>query len=692
MVYSLQRPTASPPDQKGIMSLDPRFQPLFEPLRIGPVTAPNRFYQVPHCTGMGNLHPHALAAMREIKAEGGWGVVNTEYCSIDPSSDDTPYPHCSLWDEGDVRNMAAMADAVHRHGSLAGVELWHGGIRSSNLLSRRTPIGPVSLPTAGTPVQCQQMDKADIAQLRRWHRDAALRARQAGFDIIYVYAAHTYLLAQFLNPLINQRSDDYGGSLTNRLRLVREVVEDTRSAIGERSALAIRIEVDDETRCNEAAHAERCEMLRTLAPLVDLFDVTIADYSHEMGVSRFVKEASLESHVAHVRKLTGKPVVSVGRFTSPETMLSQLRRGVIDLIGAARPSIADPFLPAKIREGRLDDIRECIGCNICYAQDGLGVPIRCTQNPAMGEEWRRGWHPERVNVVERRERVLVVGAGPAGLEAALTLGRRGFEVMLTEATRNLGGRVNAESRMPGLSEWGRVRDWRAHQLGKLGNVEIFRESPMTADDVRATASPHVLIATGSHWRSNGRGRQFPAAIPSYADPRTLSPDDILAGKRPASPVVVFDDDLYVMGAGLAELLAEEGLAVTYVTTAGVVSAWTRYTAEQELVQSRLIEKGVAIIVSHAVDALEQGAARLACVFTGRTRSIPCQGFVPITSREPDDSLWQALATTPGPQSIERVGDCKAPGLIVHAVHDGHRAARAMSSGVEAIRRERVVIG
>ena len=160
-----------------------------------------------------------------------------------------------------------------------------------------------------------------------------------------------------------------------------------------------------------------------------------------------------------------------------------MKRGIVDLIGAARPSIADPFLPAKIRDGHEDDIRECIGCNICYACDGRGVAIRCTQNPTMGEEWRRGWHPERIAVAKSREKVLVVGAGPAGLEAALALGKRGLEVTLAEASRELGGRLLWETRLPGLAEWIRVRDWRVHQLSKLSNVDIFRESPMSAEDI-----------------------------------------------------------------------------------------------------------------------------------------------------------------------------------------------------------------
>jgi dimethylamine/trimethylamine dehydrogenase len=670
------------------MPRDPRFDVLFQPIRIGPVTAPNRFWQVPHCTGMGFALPATLAAMRGVKAEGGWGVVNTEYCSIHPSSDDTPAPYASLWDKDDIANMAAMTQAVHRHGALAGVELWHGGWRSGNVFSREAPLGPESMLAGGVPWQSQRMDRQDIDNLRRWHRAAALRAKAADFDVVYVYAAHTYLLTQFLDPSTNMRGDDYGGEFAARSRLVRELVEDTREAIGDRCALAIRIEVTDE---DGGGQDERAGLLADLAPFVDVFDVTIPDYGVEMGPSRFVKEAALEEHIAHVRAATGKPVVAVGRFTSPETMLSQIRRGVLDFIGAARPSIADPFLPVKIREGRFEDIRECIGCNICFAHNRLNAPIRCTQNPAMGEEWRRGWHPERVPaIIGNSEPVLVVGAGPAGLEAALTLGRRGAQVLLAEAGDSVGGRVTLESRLPGLSEWARVRDWRVHQISQMPNVALYLASRMDRETVLETGARHVLVATGSLWRSDGRGRNHPRGVASFYDPRTMTPEAILNGKRPKGPVVIFDDEGYHIAAGLADLLASEGAEVTYVTPTGRVSDWSNYTVEQSRLQARLIERGVTILTGTIVTGLAPGSAELACVYTGRARRIACEGFVPVTSREPQDSLWTDLKGA-GLSSLHRIGDARAPGLIAHAVHDGHRIAREHLTQPDEVRRERTMV-
>ncbi len=665
------------------MSHDPRFNILFESVRIGPVTTPNRFYQVPHCTGMGYRRPQSVAEVRGVKAEGGWGVVCTEYCSIHPSSDDDPYPSHAIWDEDDVRAHALMVDKVHAHGSLAGIELWHGGQSTGNLYSREPPRGAFTRPIDDDiPIQCREMDKRDIREFRRWHVEAARRARRAGFDIVYVYACHWYLLSQFLSPS-NRRTDEYGGSHENRVRLLREVIEDTKEAVGDSCAIAVRISASrggpDDNQDTEEPRAT----IGMLAELPDLWDVTVADYSYEMGSSRFVKEAGLEATISWVKGATSKPVVSVGRFTSPETMVRLVKQGVIDLIGAARPSIADPFLPKKIREGRIEDIRACIGCNVCYNGDQTGVPLRCTQNPTMGEEWRKGWHPERIPPKGSDRRILVVGAGPAGLEAAMALGKRGYRVTLVEASTELGGRVAGESKLPGLAEWGRVRDWRTTQLAKLSNVEICLDTRFDAEQVKGFEADCVALATGALWRRDGVGRWHGNAIPGSDRAHVLTPEDIMGGFEPVGPVIVFDDDHYYMGGVIAEKLRRDGHEATLVTPNGEVSSWAHKTVEQGRIQKRLIELEVRLETSTALVAILEGHVQLACTHSRQIRELEVGSVVMVTSRIPSEALYLQLAEHgDGGHHMEivRIGDCDTPGTITTSVYAGHRYAREMDAG------------
>jgi dimethylamine/trimethylamine dehydrogenase len=674
------------------MTRESRYDILFEPVKIGPVTAKNRFYQVPHCNGMGHTMPQAVAAMRGIKAEGGWAVVCTEECEIHPSSDVAPANEARLWDDRDIPVQARMTEAVHAHGALAGIELVHQGPASTNRYSREIPIGPSHLPVIRyDPVQARRMDLSDIRECRRWHRQAALRARAAGFDIIYVYAGHDLSLPMhFLQKRRNQRTDEYGGSLENRARFFRELIEETKEAVGDTCAVAVRLAVDELLGPKGiTSEVEGREVIEMLAELPDLWDVNISDWQNDSNTSRFADEGFQESYIAFVKKLTSKPVVGVGRFTSPDTMVAQIRGGILDFIGAARPSIADPFLPKKIEEGRADDIRECIGCNICVSGDNTSTPIRCTQNPTMGEEWRKSWHPEVIAPSASDDTVLVVGAGPAGLECARALGQRGYTVHLAEAGDELGGRVARESRLPGLAAWGRVRDYRVQQLASMANVSIYRDSRLTAEHVLEFGAARVVIATGSIWRRDGIGRAHSTPVPGLDGARIYTPDDIMAGATPAGPVVVFDDDHYYMGGVLAEKLRHDGLDVALVTPALAASAWTEFTLELQHIQTRLLELGIQIAANRNLIDFDGARAKIACVFTGRTSELPCASLVTVTARLPEEALYRALTAKPealsaaGVKSVTAIGDALAPGTIAAAVYGGHRYARELDAPTAA---------
>lgn len=654
---------------------------LFEPVRIGPLTTKNRFYQVPHCNGMGYRDPSAQAAMRKIKAEGGWSVVCTEQVEIHPTSDIAPFIELRIWDDQDLPALKLIADAIHAGGGLAGIELAHNGMNAPNQISRETPLGPSHLPVAPdsiAPVQARAMSRQDIDDLRRWHRNAVRRSIEAGYDLVYVYGAHGYSgVHHFLSRRYNQRTDEYGGSLINRMRLLREILEDTIEECAGRVAVACRITVEEEI--DGGITREDIEgVLHELGELPDLWDFAMGSWEGDSVTSRFAPEGNQEEFVAGLKKLTSKPVVGVGRFTSPDAMVRQIKAGILDLIGAARPSIADPFLPNKIRDGKPNLIRECIGCNICVSGDLTMSPIRCTQNPSMGEEWRRGWHPELIRPKTSDSRILIVGAGPSGLEAARALGIRGYEVALIEGRRDLGGRVRQESLLPGLSAWGRVREYREAALAELPNVEIFRESPMTADDVVESGFRHVVLATGATWRTDGVARFHTTAIPIADGADVLSPDDLFAGRLPRNnKVVVYDDDHYYLGGVIAELLAQQGYEVSIVTTGSQVSSWTVNTFEINRIQRRLIENRIVRITDHALTRVDIDTVEIQDVYVGAPREIECSSVVMVTARLPRDELWHELTARREQgelSSVCGVGDAWAPGTIAAAVWSGRRAA------------------
>jgi dimethylamine/trimethylamine dehydrogenase len=434
--------------------------------------------------------------------------------------------------------------------------------------------------------------------------------------------------------------------------------------------------------------SEGREIIEMLAELPDLWDVNVSDWENDSQTSRFSDEGFQEQYVGFVKKMTTKPVVGVGRFTSPDTMISQINRGVLDMIGAARPSIADPFLPLKIEQGRSDEIRECIGCNICVSGNLTFAPMRCTQNPSVGEEWRRGWHPEFIPPRGSNDNILVVGAGPAGLEAARALGQRGYAVTLTEAQTELGGRVSMESKLPGLAAWARVRDWRVGRIQQMENVEVYPDNKLTAEEILSLDYRHIVLATGARWRTDGVGVTNWQAVPGTDQAHVVSPHAVFAGNDLTGPVVVFDDDRYYMGALIAEKLKLDGHEVTLITTTPEVSPWTHNTLEQHRVQARVLELGIKVITSQNITRVESDQVHTSCIYTERPDVVAAASVVLVTSRLPNNELHLELTADPvilmdaGIDSVIAIGDCLCPSTIAAAVHDGHRMAQELDAPPE----------
>lgn len=685
------------------MSPDPRYDILFEPVRIGPKVMRNRFYSTPHGSGLESRAPGAEAYFRGVKAEGGWAVVNTGMTQITPESDYTGFLVMSrIWDDSDVRNWSAMTGRVHDAGALAGIELGTTGSGISGFESR-LPARSVSAVAddhffVGA---AYEMDKSEIRRLQADYVAAAKRARAAGFDIINIHGSEAWSICSlFLMRHYNHRTDEYGGAaLENRARFWLETLELVREAVGDDCAIAARHCIDS-LRGEEGLRVdeEGVGFVELADHLVDLWDLQVGgeDRNHwaqDVGASRFYKENFQGEWVAKVRPYTAKPIVAVGRFTSPDTMVAVIKSGQQDIIGAARPSIADPFLPVKIAEGRLGEIRECIGCNVCVSRINASSPIICTQNATIGEEYRRGWHPEQfIRSRTGDKSVLVIGAGPAGLECAIVLARQGAELVhVIDSAPQAGGHLAWVSRLPGLAEWARVIDYRTAIAETLPNLTIVANRHLSIGDVLNYGADRVVVATGAQWAAdglNGVGQgPIPGADASLAHIHT--PEQIMVGgsEVTGSRVLVYDCEGYFMGVSLAEKLALDGKHVTLVTPLPSPGPYLEYTGESQAMIPRLHALGVELVPGHVIDDVSPRGAR------GHLRDYPpkkaewqADSIVLVTQRIPDSALYHALTSdqgrldTAGIQAVYRVGDCVSPRQqAADAIFDAHRLAREIDS-------------
>lgn len=686
---------------------------LFEPIKIGPKTSKNRFYQVPHCAGAGSERPGIQAGLRGMKAEGGWGVVCTEYCSISPESDDTPRTSARLWDDGDIQNLRHMCDTIHSHDALAGCQLWYGGVHGPNNESREVSIGPSPINSEFEFLKyCHAADEYDIKHLMDLYVAAAKRAVQAGFDIIYVYGAHGYGPLQWLSKFYNKRTDKYGGSFENRSRLWLEALENTRNAVDGQAAIAVRFSLDslygpDGVEVGD----DSLRFIEVADDLVDLWDLNIGDiaeWGEDAGPSRFYEAGHQRPWTNEVKRISKKPIVGVSRETSPDEMAAHISQGRLDIIGAARPSIADPFLPKKIEEGRYDDIRECIGCNICASRWEMGAPMICTQNATSMEEYRRGWHPEKFAKSKDESMVLVVGGGPSGMECARVLGERGYDVHLRVVEKELGGRMHEILGYPQLSEWRRLVAYRETQLGKLKNVEVHLDvGDMTADDILEYGADKIVMATGGYWATDGSNcvTHDPVDGIDTSKPWIATPTQILLeGKDVGQKVVVLDGDGYFHGVSIAEYLRDMGKDVVIVTPFGSVGPYTHLTLEAPNLHRMMHEKGIHEHVLHWVENVEEGKLNAYYLYRDgyKRTSEPKTGEMPrragtdikpiifdtlvaVTGRLPNDVVFRELMSRKDEWESQEIlgvyaiGECYAPMIIADAIFSGHRMAREFES-------------
>jgi dimethylamine/trimethylamine dehydrogenase len=555
------------------------------------------------------------------------------------------------------------------------------------------------------------MDLSDIAQVQQYYVDAAKRSRDAGFDIVYVYGAHSYLPLQFLNPYYNKRTDKYGGSLENRARFWLETLEKVKHAVGSECAIATRFAVDTVYGPGQIeVEVDGMKFVELADPLVDLWDVDvgdIAEWGEDAGPSRFYQQGHQVPWTKFVKQVSKKPVLGVGRFVDPEKMTEIVTKGYADIIGCARPSIADPFLPSKIEQGRYDDIRVCIGCNVCISRWEIGgPPMICTQNATAGEEYRRGWHPEKFPKTKSKDSVLVVGAGPSGSEAARVLLEKGYTVHLYDKAEKIGGHLNTVTTLPGLGEWSYHRDYRETQITKL--VKKNKESqvalgqkPITADEVLQYGADKVIIATGSSWNTDGNNCLTHDAIPGAdaSQPDQLTPEQVFEGKKKIGKrVVILNADTYFMAPSLAEKLATAGHEVTVVSGVHMAN-YMHFTLEYPNMMRRLHELHVEEIGDHFCSRVEKGRLEIYNLWgDGSKRTYRGPGVSPrdankthrwlefdslilVTGRHSENALWNELKARESEwaandiKGMYLIGDAEAPRLIADATFTGHRVAR-----------------
>ncbi|WP_440992022.1 oxidoreductase [Haloarchaeobius baliensis] len=656
------------------------YDALFEPIELGPVEIPNRVYQPPHgnAYGLGDQQ----TAFRAEKAKGGFGLIIQEYSQIHESTDVTPVDPGFLHTDETIEPQREMVEAVHDQGSKLFVELWHGGLTASNYDSRHPPLSSSQTPS-GNYYTPKEMEHEDIAEIVEAFGTAADRARRAGYDGVELHAAHGYLISQFLSPFYNDRDDEYGGSLENRMRFFEEVIERVDDAISDDMAFGARFTIDERVEGGLRADGEGLEIVERIGDDMDFWDLDIGvkqSIDDMIGPSRRHEKNYQMEFIEEATEVLDVPVGGTGRITDPRDAERLLESGKIDMVGMARQSIADPHWPKKAREGRVDEIRECIGCNICVSQSRQGIPLICTQNPTVGEEQR--WAPEEYDEAEEPKGVLVVGGGPAGTEFARVAAERGHWVHLNEKERELGGRVNFEGSLPGLGEWKRVRDWRETELDRLDvAVHTGSRAEMDYDDVRTYGAEIVVIATGGHWSEKGVTSGTHQPVPGWDQDHVLTPEEAVNADLSDERVVIFDEEGYNVSAGVAQTLADDN-DLTFVTPRTSAFQETLHTFERKTIYSDLYSAGVEFVPDHALTGIDADTVSAKNVYSGESSTFDADYVVFTTMRKSNDDLYrelkadeETLTAETEIEEIHAIGDCVSPRRIADAVYHGHELGR-----------------
>lgn len=649
---------------------------LFSPIDIGPVRVKNRIATSGHgtCLAEANQVSEAHLAYYRDKARGGVGLVVTESMRVHPTG--LPYAGAiAAFDARNAQGLARLAETVHAEGARIFAQLNHAGraMRSSYSGRPLWSASPIASPIHGE--EPHAMDHGDIAELIDAFADCAGRLRDAGVDGVEVHGAHGYLLQQFLSPWCNKRQDEYGGSLENRLRLVLEVLGAVRQVVPSRMALGIRLSAEEWIEGGLGLD-EMKEVARRVAATgwVDYISVTQSTYHPDswptMIPDMHTRPAPFVLLTSAIRQVvSGSPVrvFAVARIHTPELAESAIAGGHADLVSMARQLIADPEWPRKVQEGRENEIRFCIACNQgCIGNVGQHQPIRCLVNPTAGRE--KEWGLGTLHRAPRPRHVLVVGGGPAGLEAARVAALRGHRVTLLEKADRLGGQVNDAVLAPGRQEFGGIVRYLGQEVARLG-VTVRVGAEATVESVLAAAPDAVILATGG----------VPRPVPPLAEIVAL--DAVTALRRltgeqmqPPRRAVVVDEIGQYQAYGLVEALAAAGSRVELVTTRPAIG-WHVPPISLHPLLKRLREAKVQIHTSVSVSDIRGDTVHLA--LRQRDAEVTLDGVDLIAyawlpaPHTPLASLRSRLA------NVHVIGDCASPRGALEAISEGHRVGRAL---------------
>ena len=645
---------------------------LFAPLRVGSTELRNRIIFAGHGSRFVDWHSFHLndrqAHYLAERARGGVGMIIQGSSMVHPTGLAAAGVN-EVWSDDSIPSYAHIAKAVHEGGAKIFGQLSHLGRQGHGFATHRELWAPSAIPDPASRVVPHAMDRRDIDELVDCYRNGARRLATAGFDGIEVYLAHGYLLAEFLSPFSNTRTDEFGGSLENRCRLPLRVLEAVRKEI---PGVPVGIRVSAEEFVPGGINPEECNAILDYLlerMTVDYISVSQSNYA---SIDRMIPDMSFPrapfAHYAkHVRQVArGIPVFAVARLVTPEQCETLLGDGTADAVCLVRPLIADPELPNKAREGRRDEIRECISCNVgCRGGPHRGSPIACLVNPTVGFEKEYG--AGRIKPAARPRRVLVIGGGPGGLKAAETAALRSHKVTLLEASGQLGGTVLVAARaMPYRDEFANSVRFLERQVRKLG-VDVHLNEPATFENVTASRAEAIVVATGA--------RPGKPAIPGADLPHVHTVHDAIEGRVKGKRVVVIDSgesDWKCLTT--AEGLAARGHEVSIVSPVPIGTEMDTFSKPPMM--RRLRAAGIQFIEYHAAAAVEAGRLQIREGLTGITRWIDADAVVMSWYGVANNELAQRLRAVEG-LDVHVAGDCLAPRRAIDAIWDGFRIGVAL---------------